>query len=74
MPVDDATIQSDIDIEDFSVNIERNPSYLTIFLLDCGKPYMLKNTLASNTAIEGKGLSEIKPPVGAFIQYAYAIN
>ncbi|CAF3874082.1 unnamed protein product, partial [Rotaria sp. Silwood1] len=25
-------------------------------------------------AIEGKGLSEIKPPVGAFIQYAYAIN
>ncbi|CAF5075222.1 unnamed protein product, partial [Rotaria sp. Silwood1] len=25
-------------------------------------------------AIEGKGLSEIKPHVEAFIQYAYAIN
>jgi uncharacterized caspase-like protein len=56
IPVDDVKIESDRDIEDFAVNIERqldrivnrNPSCLSIFILDCCKPYLLKNTTTSN--------------------------
>lgn len=50
-------IESDRDIEDFSVNIERqlgriagqNPSWLTIFIVDCCKPYMMTNAKASKS-------------------------
>lgn len=56
IPIDDSRIEKDSDIEDFSVNIERaiarlverNPSYLTIIILDCDKPYSLKKESVSN--------------------------
>lgn len=56
IPVD-VQIESDRDIEDFTVNIERqlerltskNSSSLTMFILDCCKPYLLKNVTTSNS-------------------------
>jgi uncharacterized caspase-like protein len=56
IPVDDAEIESDKDVEDIAINVERtferlverNPSYVTIFILDCCRPYLLKNARAPN--------------------------
>ncbi|CAF3256188.1 unnamed protein product [Rotaria socialis] len=57
IPIDDNKIENETDIEDFSVNIERtlerlveiNPSYLTVFILDCCKPYLMENASTSNS-------------------------
>lgn len=57
MPIDDDKIENDTDIEDFAVNIDRtvsrfadkNPSYLTLFILDCGTPYFLKKSTKSSS-------------------------
>jgi len=51
MPVDDAGIETEEDVEDFGVPVERtidkfaakNPSYVTIFILDCCRKYWPKN-------------------------------
>ncbi|CAF4578689.1 unnamed protein product [Rotaria socialis] len=82
IPIDDNKIENETDIEDFSVNIERtlerlveiNPSYLTVFILDCCKPYLMENASTSNTSTKVTALSEIRTPVGAFVQYACAAN
>jgi uncharacterized caspase-like protein len=50
IPIDDARIETSRDIEDFTVDVElvltrlikRNPSYVTIFILDCSSPYVLR--------------------------------
>jgi uncharacterized caspase-like protein len=51
MPVDDDRIESNRDVEDFAINVEsmlsrlvkRNQSYVTILILDCCRPYVLKD-------------------------------
>jgi uncharacterized caspase-like protein len=56
IPTNDAKIIKDRDFEDFAVKYEeilarlvnKNPSYVTIVILDCGRPYVLKNETASN--------------------------
>jgi uncharacterized caspase-like protein len=56
IPIDDAKIETNRDIEDFTVDVElmfarlmkRNPSYVTIFILDCSSPYILKGASASH--------------------------
>ncbi|CAM4882053.1 unnamed protein product [Rotaria socialis] len=80
IPVDDATIQTDRDVEDFAVNVERtitrllerNSSYATIFILDCCIPYTMKNPSASTPIVEAKSLCEIQSRPGALIQFACA--
>jgi uncharacterized caspase-like protein len=50
MPVDDARIETNRDVEDFAINVEstlarlikKNPSYVTILILDCCRPYVLQ--------------------------------
>ncbi|CAF2154580.1 unnamed protein product [Rotaria magnacalcarata] len=80
IPVDDATIQTDRDVEDFAVNVERtitrllgrNSSYATIFILDCCVPYTLVNPSRSTPIVEAKSLCEIQSRPGALIQFACA--
>lgn len=53
IPIDDERIESLRDVEDFSFDIEpaisrvakRNPSYASIFVLDCCRSYVLKRGL-----------------------------
>ena len=60
IPIDDIKIGMERDVDDFAVNIERqlerlvnrNPSGLTMFVVDCGKSYVLKSTTASNSKFE----------------------
>lgn len=55
VPVDDDTIQTDRDIDDFCINVERtitrfvkyNLSYCTVFLVDCCIPYRMRSSSAS---------------------------
>ncbi len=50
IPVDDVRIETSGDVEDFGVDMEsklarvvrRNPSYVTILILDCCRSYVLK--------------------------------
>lgn len=52
IPVDDNRIETDLDVEDIGINlqsilerlVERNTSYVTIFILDCGRSYWLKSS------------------------------
>jgi uncharacterized caspase-like protein len=56
IPVDDDEIKTKRNIEDIAINVERtierlvekNPSYVTIFILDCCRPYVLKNPRTPN--------------------------
>jgi uncharacterized caspase-like protein len=51
MPIDDAKIKTEDDVESFAIPVERtigqfaaqNPSYVTIFILDCCRVYWPKN-------------------------------
>ena len=60
IPIDDMKIGTERDVYDFTVNIERqlerlvnkNPSGVTIFIVDCGKSYLLKNATASTSKSE----------------------
>ncbi|CAF3427295.1 unnamed protein product [Rotaria socialis] len=82
IPVDDTRIKTDIDVEDIGISvqsiverlIERNSSYVTIFIFDCCPPYWLKPPRTSNSTVHGKGLNKIQPPSGTFIQFACAAN
>jgi uncharacterized caspase-like protein len=50
IPIDDARIQTNRDVEDFAIEVEsrlaclvkRNSSYATILILDCCKPYAMQ--------------------------------
>lgn len=52
IPVDDARIATKMDVEDFAVSVEStltslvhsNLPYVTILILDCCRPYVLKST------------------------------
>jgi uncharacterized caspase-like protein len=56
IPIGDDQIETEKDIEDFAINcdrllqrlVEKNPSYVTILIFDCSKPYLLKRTSKSN--------------------------
>jgi uncharacterized caspase-like protein len=56
IPVDDTRIEADKDVPELSMNVERtlqrlvekNSSYVTIFILDCYGRYWLKNKVRSN--------------------------
>ncbi|CAM4930550.1 unnamed protein product [Rotaria socialis] len=82
IPVDDAVIETERDIQDFSVNIERtlsrlvtrNSSYVTILILDCCQPYWLQPPTTSRSTARGKSLDEIQPLPGSFIQFACDAN
>ncbi|CAF3536292.1 unnamed protein product [Rotaria socialis] len=82
IPVDDAVIETERDIQDFSVNIERtlsrlvtrNSSYVTILILDCCQPYWLQPPTTSRSTARGKSLDEIQPLPGSFIQFACVAN
>ena len=51
IPVDDTSIETEMDIEDIACNVnhvldrlvEKNPSYITLVILDCCIPYRLKH-------------------------------
>ena len=78
IPVYDMIIQNEKDVEEFGIDVERiitllserNPSYATIVILDCCKPYQLRNASKSS----GKGLLEIQQRPGVFIQFSCAAN
>ncbi len=54
IPVYDTILQNERDVEEFGIDVEqiitllteRNPSYVTIVILDCCRPYKLKNASA----------------------------
>jgi len=56
IPVDDAKIETDKDVKDLASNferilerlVERNPSYVTVFILDCCRPYFRKGESVSS--------------------------
>jgi hypothetical protein len=56
IPVGDAQIERNRDFDDFAINferilerlVERNSSYVNVFILDCCGTYLLKSTAASN--------------------------
>jgi len=56
IPVYDIILQNRRDVEEFAIDIEqiltvlaeRNPSYATIVILDCCRPYKLRNASTSN--------------------------
>jgi uncharacterized caspase-like protein len=56
IPVDDEGIEIDKDAEDFATNFKRileelvikDRTYVAIFILDCWKPYLLKDARASD--------------------------
>jgi uncharacterized caspase-like protein len=56
IPVGDAQIESNRDVEDFAIDVEKmlerlvktNPSYVTILILDCCRSYLLNNASASS--------------------------
>jgi uncharacterized caspase-like protein len=56
IPVYDMIIQNERDVEEFGIDVEqiitlltrRNPSYATIVILDCCRPYKLRNGSTSN--------------------------
>jgi uncharacterized caspase-like protein len=56
LPVDDVNIKTDSDFDDFAVNfeliltrlIQKNLPYVTIFILDCCRPYSLESPSTSN--------------------------
>ncbi|CAF1101778.1 unnamed protein product [Adineta steineri] len=83
IPVGDKQIEKDRDIDDFAYKCERmierltekNRLYVTIAIFDCSKPYLLKSsTSKSHSLIKTKGLNEIKPPPGVFIQFGCAAD
>ncbi|UJR12099.1 hypothetical protein I4U23_016277 [Adineta vaga] len=82
IPVGDAYITKDQDVEDFANDcgrifnrlIEKNSSYVTLCILDCCQEYLIKNNLTANSTSTVKGLREISPINGAFIQFACAAN
>jgi uncharacterized caspase-like protein len=55
IPTDDARIETNRDVEDFAIDIElmltrlvkKNPSYVTILILDCCRPYVMKGASAA---------------------------
>ncbi|CAF4795014.1 unnamed protein product [Rotaria socialis] len=82
IPTNDSNIEKECDFDDFAINfegtvkrlVEKNPSFVTIFLLDYCSPYVLMNGSAAKLKTNGKGLSEIQPPPGTFIQFACSAN
>ena len=58
IPVRDTHIESDRDVEDFSIDlgrtltrlVEKNPSHATICILECCSTYLLKNASAASGA------------------------
>lgn len=56
IPIDDERIETNRDVENFGVNVEstlltrflkKNPSYVTILILDCCRPYVLRDPSSS---------------------------
>ncbi|CAF1061721.1 unnamed protein product [Adineta steineri] len=82
VPIKDDNIESDRDVEDIATSadkilerlVEKNTSYITLFILDCCKPYIRKAGSKSKNATESKGLREMKLTNGALIQFACAPN
>ncbi|CAF1005298.1 unnamed protein product [Adineta steineri] len=82
IPIKDDIIESDRDVEDIATSadkilerlVEKNTSYITLFILDCCKSYMRKAGPKSKNATESKGLREMKLTNGALIQFACAPN
>ncbi|CAF0840423.1 unnamed protein product [Adineta steineri] len=78
MPVDDGQIETEDDVEDFAVPVERTikrlaektPSFVTVFILDCCRLYWPKQSPKPKAVFEGKGLHTMKSPAGTFIQFA----
>ncbi|CAF1324350.1 unnamed protein product [Adineta ricciae] len=77
MPIDDEKIITEDDVKDRAVPVERtlnrlakrNPSYVTLFILDCCRAYWPKN-MKIKDGVNGKGLSFVNAPAGTFIQFA----
>ncbi|CAF3670715.1 unnamed protein product, partial [Rotaria socialis] len=98
LPTHDIKIQTAEDIPDFGCRTDsalkrlmrNNPSYVTIFILDCSSQYVLNTGTAVKrkynykclhqctylllARAEGKGLSEMQPPPETFIQFACGAN
>ncbi|CAF1154694.1 unnamed protein product [Adineta ricciae] len=78
MPIDDGQIETEDDVEDFAVPVERTikrlaektSSYVTICILDCCRLYWPKRSPKPKAVTEGKGLHTMKSPAGTFIQFA----
>lgn len=57
IPTNDATVENETDFEDFAISYDRtfkrltsiNPSYTTIFILDCDNQYVRKTAAASTS-------------------------
>ena len=57
IPVYDEIIQNERDVQEFGIDVEqiftllteRNPSYATIVVLDCSRPYQLRKASTSNS-------------------------
>ncbi|CAF3991946.1 unnamed protein product, partial [Rotaria sp. Silwood1] len=81
MPVDDAKIETDEDVEDYAFEVDktlerlanRNQSYVTIFILDCCRQYWPTQTPKIRGDL-GRGLHVIDPPADTFVQFACAAN
>ncbi|UJR17219.1 hypothetical protein I4U23_004114 [Adineta vaga] len=77
IPVGDASIEREKHVEEFGIDFEQiverivtiNPTFANIFILDCCGTYLLRVSSS-----ERKGLQEMKPIEGAFIQFACAAN
>ncbi|UJR32718.1 hypothetical protein I4U23_020177 [Adineta vaga] len=82
IPVGDNEIEEDRDVEDFAVDldrtlgrlVEKNSSFVNIFVLDCNGTYSLQKNTASSSTNKRKGVPEMKQLDGLFIQCACSTN
>ncbi|UJR24576.1 hypothetical protein I4U23_005951 [Adineta vaga] len=82
IPINDTWIKTERDVEDFGINFDRmlkrildkNSSYVNIFILDCCRPYRSNDLSTSNSSMKNKGLCTIHSIDGTFIQFACAQN
>ncbi|UJR07496.1 hypothetical protein I4U23_011785 [Adineta vaga] len=78
MPIDDEDVYTEDDVEDSAVPVERtlkrlamrNPSHVTIFILDCCRNYWPGKMPKTKGGTDGKGLGFVDAPAGTFIQFA----
>ncbi|CAF4595716.1 unnamed protein product, partial [Rotaria sp. Silwood2] len=82
IPIKDADMEDETDIPHCAANVQGildrlmggNPPYATIMILDCCRPYFIKNASTSSPTGNGAGLCELKVPLHTFIQFSCAAN
>ncbi|CAF3941535.1 unnamed protein product [Rotaria sp. Silwood1] len=82
IPIGDNQIENEQDIADFSINIqhalqllvEKNKSYVTIFILDCSTPYYFKNQSITDGNIKGIDINDTDSSIGESIQFICSNN